>query len=82
MAKIKNLEEAQALKASTTEELQVARDEFKAWRKEKGVKKDEAPEDEKLLKTYNKHTKLIAEKEALLEEVKTFMKENKPKKEK
>lgn len=83
MAKYKNAEEAnEALKAAK-EEREVARTEFKDFRKENKIKQDDPPPtDEKLLKKYTKLLDIKTKKEKACEEIKTWLTENKPKKEK
>ncbi len=68
------------LEASKTE-LTTKRDEFAAWAKEKGIKKDTPPTDEKQLKKYTRLKTEIEELQKTREELKEFVKTNKPKKE-
>lgn len=78
-----NYDDAQAKIVSTREELQVAKDEKKAYLKDNELKSGEDySEDKKHGKVLGKLEKLIEDKKALIEELKTFAKENKPKKEK
>jgi hypothetical protein len=78
-----NYDDAQAKIVSTREELTVVKDEKKAYMKENELKAGEDySADAKHGKKIQKWDKLIEEKKALIEELKTFAKENKPKKEK
>lgn len=78
--KIKNFEESEALLKSTKEEREIARAEFKAFKKENKLGGEE-PTDEKLLKKYNKMKSTKEAKEASVDEIIAWRKENKPKKE-
>lgn len=85
MGKLKftSVEEAKENLATTKEELQVAKDELKSYRKEHKLEKDvDYSEDAKHGKTWKKLLKAITSKEEAITEIKTWMEENKPKKEK
>lgn len=76
-------EEAKENLSTTKEELQVAKDELKSYRKEHKLEKDtDYSEDAKHGKTWKKLTKAITSKEEAIAETRTWMEENKPKKEK
>lgn len=66
---------------SLKEELTAKRDELAAWLKEKGIKKGEEPKEEKALKKYNRLKGEISDLEKTREELKEYVKNNKPKKE-
>lgn len=80
--KFKTYEEATEAHSSAKEEREVAREEFKTFRKENSIKKDEPPTDEKLLKKYNKLLEMKTKKEGIVDDIAAWLKENKPKKEK
>lgn len=79
--KIKDYEQSEELLKSSKEEREVARDEFKAFRVENKIKKDEPPTDAKLLKKYNSLLAQKEKKEKEVDEIVAWRKENKPKKE-
>jgi colicin import membrane protein len=79
--KAKTYEAAQEDLTAAKEERKVAKEEFKAFKKEKGIKGDEAPEDQKLAKKFNKMKSTVDTKVARVEEIEAWMKENKPAKE-
>lgn len=77
-----SIEEAQATLTSTKEELGIARDEKKAYMKEHGLKKGEDySADAKHGKKLTKWQETISNKEETIESLKTYISENKPKKE-
>lgn len=79
--KIKNVEEAKALKTSIREELDVAKTELKQFRKDHKLKEEDAqPEKESDKKKLAKLQEMVAKKRESLDEVKTYLEENKEKK--
>lgn len=85
MGKLKfaSIEEAKENLSTTKEELQVSKDEIKSYRKENKLEKDtDYSEDPKHGKTWKKLAKAVSSKEETIAEIRTWMEENKPKKEK
>lgn len=79
--KFKDFAESEEALKSAREEMEVARTEFKEFKKENKLKEDAKPTDDKLLKKYNKLLDIKTKKETAVEDVKTWRKDNKPKKE-
>lgn len=71
-------ESAQEKLVSSKEELTAKRDELANWMKEKGLKKTDVPTEEKALKKYTRLKSEIDALTATREELKEFVKNNKP----
>lgn len=80
--KFKTPEDAAEALESAKGEREVARTEFKDFRKENEIKKEVPPTEEKLLKKYTKLLDTKTKKETAVEDIQAWIKENKPKKEK
>lgn len=77
-SKFASYEEAQEALAPAKEELGVAKEELKAFRKEAGIKKDETPTDPKVKKRFDKFVENVEKKQKEVEEIKTYLADNKP----
>lgn len=81
--KVTTMEEATELLSSTKEELNAAKEEKSVYLKENGLKKnDDHSSDKKHGKNITRMDGVIAKKRELIDELKTWMQENKPAKEK